>query len=304
VKYWGKAPGSENRPATPSLGVTLAGVHTDTGVATAAEDSVTINGEPQGIERFTPFFRALRKGLRTELHFRAESVNSFPSGAGLASSSSGFAALTGACARAAGARPPEGLLSEISRMGSASAARSVFGGFVLLPAGARRARPLCGPEHWPGLRVVVAVTERGPKPVSSRKAMEETRAGSPYYRSWLRASAALLPQALRALERKDLELLGETARRSYTLMHAAILGSDPPLLYWLPATVAVIRACQDLRARGTGAWETIDAGPQVKILCLLPDVPAVVLQVESAFPGIQTIICAPGPGLQYSQVEG
>jgi len=129
--------------------------------------------------------------------------------------------------------------------------------------------------------------------------MEETRASSPYYFSWIKESAELLPEALRALETRDLELLGETARRSYSLMHGAILGAQPPLLYWLPATVAVIHACAGLRAAGVGAWETIDAGPQVKILCLSQDVDAIVARVGSLGSGIQTLICRPGPGLQY-----
>jgi hypothetical protein len=180
---------------------------------------------------------ALRATLGITARFRAASVNTVPTSAGLASSSSGFAALAGACARAAGCDPSPADLSAIARAGSASAARSVFGGFVLLPAGARRARQVCGPEHWPDLRIVVAVTHRAPKPVTSRHAMEETRASSPDYFSWIKESGELLPEALRARENRDLELLGETARRSYSLMHGAILGAQPPLLDWLPATV-------------------------------------------------------------------
>jgi diphosphomevalonate decarboxylase len=304
VKYWGKSRGAGNRPATPSLAVTLGGVHTETRALVADADSVRVNGEEQEPARYAAFFDALRRALRVSARFRAESANSFPSSAGLASSSSGFAALAGACARAAGAAASEGMLSEVARVGSASAARSVFGGFVLLPAGARRARPLFGPDHWPELRIVVAVTARGPKAVSSRAAMEETRRGSPYYRAWLSVSAALLPGALRGLERRDLELLGETARRSYSLMHAAILGSDPPILYWLPDSVAVIRACAEMRSQGVGAWETMDAGPQVKILCLERDAATVSAHVQSLSPAIETITCAPGPGLTYPAVQG
>jgi diphosphomevalonate decarboxylase len=258
-----------------------------------------VGGVIQDPARYSFFFETLRHTLGIAARFRAASTNSFPTSAGLASSSSGFAALTGACARAAGCEPSPADLSAIARAGSASAARSVFGGFVLLPAGARRARQVCGPEHWPELRIVVAVTHRAPKPVTSRRAMEETRASSPYYFSWIKESAELLPEALRALETRDLELLGETARRSYSLMHGAILGAQPPLLYWLPATVAVIHACAGMRAAGIGAWETIDAGPQVKILCLAKDVDAIIGRVGSLGSGIQTLLCRPGPGLQY-----
>jgi len=93
-------------------------------------------------------------------------------------------------------------------------------------------------------------------------------------------------------------LLGETARRSYSLMHGAILGAQPPLLYWLPATVAVIQACAQLRRRGVGAWETVDAGPQVKILCSRGDAGEVTRCVKEDVPGAETVECFPGPGLQ------
>jgi diphosphomevalonate decarboxylase len=311
IKYWGKEVKGDNLPATPSLAVTLGGVYTETratavpGVPASAEaqDVMRVDGVLQDPARYTMFFDTLRHTLGIALRFRASSRNSFPTSAGLASSSSGFAALAGACARAAGCEPSATDLSAIARAGSASAARSVYGGFVLLPAGARRARQLYGPEHWPELRIVVAVTHRSAKPVPSRRAMEETRASSPYYFSWIKESAELLPEALRAVEARDLELLGETARRSYSLMHGAILGAEPPLLYWLPGTVAVIHACAVMRAAGIGAWETIDAGPQVKILCLLKDVPAIVARVGSLGSGIQTILCHPGPGLQYGPLS-
>jgi diphosphomevalonate decarboxylase len=303
TKYWGKAVKGENLPATPSLAVTLGGVHSETRVWTAEEDSVTVDGVRQDTARYDPFFAALRETLGTAAHFRAVSTNSFPTSAGLASSSSGFAALAGACARAAGVEAAASDLSAIARVGSASAARAVFGGFVLLPAGARRARPLFGPGHWPELRILVAVTHRGPKPVSSRRAMEETRATSPYYFNWIKESAAILPDALHALEVHDLEQLGESARRSYSLMHAAILAARPSLLFWLPATVAVIHACAAMRSRGVGAWETIDAGPQVKVLCLSKDLAAVTAGIQELDSGIQLIGCHPGEGLRYPAVE-
>jgi diphosphomevalonate decarboxylase len=185
VKYWGKSARGDNLPATPSLAVTLGGVHTETraAVRSTAEmaDTMTVGGAIQDPARYSSFFDALRRTLEIPARFNAASTNTFPTSAGLASSSSGFAALAGACARAAGCDPSPADLSAIARAGSASAARSVFGGFVLLPAGARRALQICAPDHWPDLRIVVAVTHRAPKPIASRRAMEETRSSSPYY---------------------------------------------------------------------------------------------------------------------------
>ncbi len=268
IKYWGKSDSRGNLPATPSLAVTLAGVNTETRVQPAEVDCVVLDGVEQPLERYAPFFEAVRRRLRTPLRFHAESTNSFPTAAGLASSSSGFAALAAACVLAAGSELSAGELSALARVGSASAARSLFGGFTLLPARARAARQLFAERHWPELRVLVAVASGQAKPFSSRQAMEATRLGSAFYRAWLASCGSLLDEAIEALRRRDLQRLGEAARLSYSRMHAALLACNPPLLYWLPRTVALVRGCAELRRRGLGAWETIDAGPQVKVLCL------------------------------------
>jgi diphosphomevalonate decarboxylase len=304
IKYWGKRDPRRNLPATPSLAVTLGGVHTETRVSLAESDSVTLGGVLQPATRYEEFFAVLRRLLAVGLHFRAESLNSFPTAAGLASSSSGFAALAAACVRAAGRELTPRALSALARVGSASAARSLFEGFTLLAAGAAAARPLYPASHWPELRIVVALASGEAKPMSSRQAMEATRRSSPFYRVWLRSAGLLLPEALAALARRDLERLGEAARLSYTRMHAALLASEPPVLYWLPGTVALIRECAALRRRGVGAWETIDAGPQVKVLCLEAEAAAVADALRAAAPGVETIVCHPGPGPEVRVLEG
>jgi diphosphomevalonate decarboxylase len=307
VKYWGKKPAGRNLPATPSLAVTLGGLSTLTRVrlAEGSEDRVEVGGAIQPAERFAPFFDELRRRLGTKVRFAASSRNDFPTGAGLASSSSGFAALTLACARAAAlagelrrpaAASDPGILSEIARIGSASAARAVHGGFTILPAGAPRAERILGPEHWPELRVVAALASKAPKALSSRGAMESTRLTSPYYAAWVRDAARLFPEALEALRDRDLPRLGAVALLSYSRMHASALAADPPALYWNPNSVALVAACAALRARGIGAWETMDAGPQVKVLCLAPDLAAVEAGLRGAVPGLELIVARPGAG--------
>ena len=310
VKYWGKKPGRGNRPATPSLAVTLGGITTETRVRLAPAhghtDTVVLNGQTQPPERFRPFFESLRRRVRRRSSaqgdlpfFDVDSRNDFPSAAGLASSSSGFAALALGCSRAAGLELSVRELSALARLGSASAARSLFGGFTLLPAGGRSARQLHPPQHWPELRILVVVVSEQAKPISSRRAMEATRGSSPYYRAWLRDAAALLPRALEALRRRDLEALGEAALVSYSRMHAAMIAAGPPVLYWLPGTVAAIHECRRLRAEGIGAWETLDAGPQVKILCLAPDVAAIaerLRRLPELGPSVRLLEARPGEG--------
>jgi diphosphomevalonate decarboxylase len=299
VKYWGKKDSARNLPAAPSLAVTLAGVWTETRLQDAEADQVIVDGVQQPDERYGRFFDEARRRLGCRMRFQARSANSFPTAAGLASSSSGFAALAAGCAVLAGHELEAAELSALARAGSASAARSVFGGFTLLPAGGRWARQLFPEDHWPELRILVAVVTAEAKPLSSRAAMEATRASSPFYRSWLRDAARLLPAARRALERRDLQQLGELARLSYSRMHAALLACSPPVSYWLPGTVALIRECAALRKSGVGAWETADAGPQVKVLCLQADLPAVEERLRGLAAG--TIACRPGPAPQVSR---
>jgi diphosphomevalonate decarboxylase len=296
IKYWGKKSARKNLPATPSLAVTLGGLHTETRVRLAGEDSVRLDGRALDLERFQPLFGALRRAAGREVHFLVETVNDFPSAAGLASSSSGFAALTVACARLLELDLGPERLSALARLGSASAARSLFGGFTLLPAGGSAARPLYGPDHWPQLRVLIALVSRQEKALSSRAAMEATRSTSPYYRAWLRDASGLLTPALRALERRELAPLGAIVRLSYSRMHAALLASSPPVLYWLPGTVAVIRECRELREEGIGAWETLDAGPQVKVLCLEGDVETIRERLARLHPPPQLIVASVGRG--------
>jgi diphosphomevalonate decarboxylase len=303
LKYWGKLDGEENLPATPSLAVTLGGLFTETWVQEAQADSVTIAGELQDSRRYVRFFDNLRSRLGIAGHFETRSGNSFPTAAGLASSSSGFAALAGACARAAGRELPAEEISALARVGSVSAARSVFGGFVFLAAGARSAVQVHDRSHWPDLRIVVAVTHHGPKAMSSREGMARTSATSPFFRQWISQSQALLPEALAALRNRDLQKLGDLVRASYSMMHATALAARPPVFYWIPATLAVMDACRELRSQGTGAWETIDAGPQVKILCAADDLERVIHRVKESAPGVQTLACSPGEGIAVSTSE-
>lgn len=280
IKYWGKSPGGPaNRPATPSLALTLEGITSTAEVCPSADgrDRVVLGGEEQPERRFAAFFDTLRAELKTDLRFAVTSANTFPTAAGLASSSSGFAALAAACATLArGQRPDDALLSRLARVGSGSACRAVYGGWTLWDAGAEAAQPLFEAGHWPELRVVLAAVHEGPKEHSSRDGMNSTAETSPFYPAWVADAPQLLNEARRALAARDLEAFGQAARKSYQRMFGTMLGADPPLIYWKPASLSLIRAAEDLRRQGLSVWETMDAGPQVKFLCTERDVPAVV----------------------------
>ncbi len=325
VKYWGKRRLGYNLPATTSVAVSLGGLATTSRISivgTEETDRVELDGVVQPPDRFRSFFAGARSMHDSpDLVFNASSSNNFPSSSGLASSSSGFAALALGChalaeanRRAAFDGDAGGFLplteanrklaSESARHGSVSASRAVYGGFTALPAGAIHARRVFPASHWPEFRVLVVITSKLPKEASSRGAMEATRLSSPYYSSWVKDSRLLAREALLALGERDMEKLGATLRLSYSRMHASALASDPPLLYWLPASVAVIRACAALRSKGIGAWETMDAGPQVKIICISAEIDAIKAFVEAAVPGLSFVEAYPASDPQVRAIRG
>ncbi len=298
VKYWGKRDAAENLPAAGSLSLTLAELRTRTSVifdpALPADDlilaGVRQTGEP--LARVSRFLDLVRPpGARA----RVVTENSFPTASGLASSASAFAALAHAATRAAGLTLSPRDLSALARRGSGSAARSVFGGFVEMRTEGY-AVPLLAPEAW-DVRLVVAMVGGAPKDVASRTGMERTQATSPLYQGFIASVPGDVDEARAAVERRDLAALGEVAERSALTMHASALAARPGVVYWRGATVEALHVVRALRAAGTGAWATMDAGPHVKVLCAPADAEAVGGALADV-PGVtRTLICRPGPGV-------
>ena len=316
VKYWGKRDARLNLPAVGSLSLTLAGLSTRTAVRfddTLAADQLVLGGAAQAgtplgrVSRFLDLVRA-----EAGIGWRAEvrSANNFPTAAGLASSASGFAALALAASRAAGLALDDKTLSQLARRGSGSAARSIFGGFVVLHRGEREdgadcfAEEILDPGSW-DVRMVIAVAGEGPKDTLSTDGMEHTAASSPYFAAWAASQPTDLVFAQQAVARRDLAALGEIAERSCLSMHASALGARPGVIYWRGATVEGFHTVRALRKAGTGVWFTNDAGPHVKALCAAGDA-ARVAEALAAVPGItRTFVCALGPGAHIVEaVEG
>lgn len=281
VKYWGKRDTALNLPAVPSLSLTLSRFHTRTEVTWGAEaDRVVFNGADADTETARKVLATLDRLDRARPPCLVETVNSFPSAAGLASSASGFAALVLAAAAAAGNDLPREQLSVLARQGSGSACRSLWGGFVEWKLGDRadgtdsHGVPVAPADHW-DVRMVVGIVSGNKKPVGSTDGMDRSRRTSPYYDRWVRLGPERVAAGRDAVLRRDLEALGTVMESSTFEMHATMHTSVPPLIYWLPGTVACLHAVQALRRGGIGAWATMDAGPNVKVLCLGSDAESV-----------------------------
>ena len=276
VKYWGKRDAHLNLPAAGSISITLDGLETRTTVAPEPGlevDELLLDGKPVSAERITPVLARFRALAGADMRCRVTTENSFPTGAGLASSASGFAALAVAADAAFATRLAPESLSEQARLGSGSAARSIFGGFVEMDAGRRAdgrdavARPLADAREWP-LEVVVAITDAQAKSVSSTDGMNHTMSTSPYYPASVDSVPRDLGEARQAIAAQDFEQLAEVSEHSALKMHASALAAQPGLLYWNAATLHCLHEIQSLRSKGVGVFFTIDAGPQVKAVCL------------------------------------
>lgn len=278
VKYWGVERGRRppRPPLNPSVSMTLDRARTTTTVEFLPglkEDSCTINGRPAPPDALARVRRVLARvrGLSRSRSFaRVASVNHFPTAAGVASSASGFAALALAAARAAGLGGGANTLFPLTLAGSGSACRSLYGGYVLWsPARDRRALPgvrqLATENHWPLVDLVVIVS-RERKAVSSEQGHLLART-SPLLAGRLESLGPVVSKVRKAIRERNLEALGTWLEAEALCMHAVMMTSRPPLLYWKPATLAVIHSVRALRTRkGIPCYFTIDAGPNVHVI--------------------------------------
>jgi diphosphomevalonate decarboxylase len=315
VKYWGKRDGASpglNLPATGSLSMTLDGFGTTTTVTLdpdATRDVFVLDDEPQeddseSAQRVFEFLD-LAAGATREQRAKARVVsrNQVPTAAGLASSASAFAALALAAARAYRGADTLGPreLSMLARRGSGSAARSVFGGFVVMHRGQRDDGSDCFAEPMEGdgvgkldARLVVVRCGTGKKATGSRTGMEHARQTSPFFAPWVDTHARDLADAQAAIAAGDIERLGEVMEHSTHKMHATTFTARPAFWYWNPVTLAVLTEVKLLRDRGTGAWATMDAGPHVKVLCTAVDAPNIARHLEALHGVVGVDVAGPG----------
>jgi diphosphomevalonate decarboxylase len=311
VKYWGARDPELVLPYNSSVSVSLAGMRSRTRVRfvpglpedrVVLDGSVATGGPREAVVQMLELVRE-RSGVTARAEVTSE--NNFPTASGLASSASGFAALAGAASGAAGLRLSPRELSRLARRGSGSAARSIFGGFVLWRAGARAdgtdcyARPLRDEGHWPQLVDVVALIEDAPrKAVRSASAMQTTVRTSPGYARRLEELPARLATIVRAIGRRDSGRLFPAVMEECDSFRSVCETTSPPLDYLTPSSRAVLA---EVRALNREAGEPIaaythDAGAHVHVFTLEPHL-ARVRRRLGAVPGVRaTLVARPGPG--------
>jgi diphosphomevalonate decarboxylase len=281
IKYWGARDLERVLPLNSSISMTLEHCVTRCTAERIQGDRDEIwlseaNGgftapEAEFTRRIQRHLDRMRAWAGSQERFRVATRNTFPSAAGLASSASGFAALTLATAGALGRG--DTAVGELSHLagtsGSGSATRSVRGGYVQWTAGdtaeASQAIQLAPAQHW-DLRDVIAVVEIGPKAVPSLEGHRRALT-SPYMGRRLELLPERLAKVRQAIAERDLNLLGPVLEEEAVDLHLIAMSSHPPVFYWAPGTLAVLRTVRELRQEGLSAWATMDAGANVHVIC-------------------------------------
>lgn len=297
-KYWGKRDAALNLPSTPSLSLTVAPFRTRTSVTWGAdEDRVVFNGTPNAGPEARKIFATLDRltGGAPRPPCVVETENDFPTAAGLASSASGFAALVVAANAASGLDLPASTLAVLARRGSGSATRSLQGGWVEWAMGDAadgsdsHGVQVAPAEHW-DVAMLVVLVRSGPKEIGSTEGMNHTMRTSPYYPAWVSQAPADVEEARAAVLGRDLERLGRVTERSALRMHASMFAADPAVVYWKPETLLALDVVRGARKAGIGGWATMDAGPNVKVLCASDDAAGLAAALGAAGLSVQTLV--------------
>ena len=277
----------------------LDGLSTQTQVtfdSSQASDELILNSAPvQGpaLKRVMVFLDLVRQMAELQLFARVESQNNFPMGAGIASSASAFAALALAASAAAGLKLSEKDLSRLARGGSGSACRSIPGGFVEWQAGqdddTSYATSIAPPEHWSLVDCIAIVSQEHKATGSAQgQALAHT---SPLQAPRLADAPRRLEICRQAILDRDFSAFAEVVEQDSNLMHAVMMTAVPPLFYWQPATLEVIQTVINWRKDGLQVCYTIDAGPNVHVLCLEQHTNPVKESLEQ-LPGVEKVLIA------------
>ena len=292
IKYWGKRNTIKNLPAVDSISITLDNLWTEMNVIFSSDlsnDELFINGKKQNnISRVKNCIDSICNEQRDYASIMSRC--NFPISAGLASSSSSFSALVVVINSLMKKKWNTQLLANQAGSVSGSAARSILGGIVKLNNEPEKIRitQLLSPNDWP-LRVVIAITDKKEKAISSSKAMKLSADTSPFYSSWVEDQNDDIKEANSFISKKDFEGLASISEHNCMKMHSIMWTTRPSIVYWNSTTIDCMQAIRDLQRNGESVFFTIDAGPQIKAICL-PENEEKIAKKLNEIKGVQSIM--------------
>lgn len=298
IKYWGKKDNELKIPTNSSVSLTLDSFYTETSVTydeTLTEDEFYLDGikvDDKVSKRVKDYMNTLRVRYTLPSYARIESNNNVPKEAGLASSASAFAAL--AKAATLHLNLDDATLSKLARLGSGSASRSIYGGFVRWERGHDHETSVASPldlKPWKNFTMIVCLINEGIKPFSSSYAMDITSSTSPYFDAWTQSSEEDSLTMVNAIKEQDIWKVGTLAQTNALKMHASLLAVNK--WYFEPKTVEIMNTVRELQ-KEIPVFFTMDAGPNVKLITLDEHVQTIL----EALPGeMKTVVCHSGPGV-------
>lgn len=297
IKYWGNKDDLLRLPMNGSISMNLGTLYTKTVVSFRDElhcDTLKINDKEingEALTRVAKFLDIIRSMSAEPRFATVESVNNFPIGAGIASSASAFAALALAGSAAAGMELSEAECSRLARRGSGSACRSVPGGYSEWLAGdddqSSLSISIAAEDYWDLIDLIVVVSESHKKVGST--AGHRMAVTSPYQQMRVESAPERLLECRNAILQRDFNRLAEVSEKDSTMMHAVMMTQNPPLFYWEPLSLDIIKTIMDWRKDGFPCFATLDAGPNVHIICPA-SVSAALQQRLDKIPGVKEII--------------
>ena len=273
IKYWGKKDTVKIIPATSSISLTLENMYTETTLsslpASAQSDEFYINGilqdqtEHKKMGEIIDRFRPAGYGF-----VRIDTKNNMPTAAGLSSSSSGLSALVKACNEFFGLHLSTKQMAQKAKLASGSSSRSFYGPISAWDKDSGEIYPV---KTDLKLAMIMLVLYDQKKPISSREGMKRCAETSTIFDDWVRQSEEDYKAMLIYLSNNHFSKIGELTEKNALAMHATTQTASPPFSYLTEKSYEAMDFVKQLRSEGERCYFTMDAGPNVKVLCLEED---------------------------------
>lgn len=308
IKYWGRHNTEDRLPVNSSISMNLSSLTTNTTVEFSSQyeaDEITIDGRTLSATEYSRTTKQLQR-VRDLLHVteraKVVSTNNFPSGTGLSSSASGFAALTAAAVAAAGAELTEKELSILARKGSGSACRSIPNGFVEWLSGTNSedsyAYSLYPADYW-NIHDVVAVVSKDKKEIPTAEGQELAQT-SPFFMSRTEQLPQKILRFKEALKNKDFTQFGEMSEQDALEMHAIMITSSPSLIYWSEGSLSLMKQVLKWRQQGLEVYFSLNTGQDLHLLCQEQDLEKLTKKLKELEYVSQVIVNEPAPGTKLT----
>lgn len=305
IKYWGKKDEQDRIPLMSSISLTLDKFYTETELSAADQDEFYLDGKRQNNQagqRVFAYLHRLQKQFHLPWqHLRVDSINHVPTAAGLASSSSAFAALAASFNYFYNLHLDKKQLSQLARMGSGSASRSIYGGFSIWKKGHDNSDSYAlAIDERPTMDLQLLAVELNTHPKKNKSTQGMSMAqSSPFYQSWLKRNDLEIEEMQAAIAAQDFSKLGQLAELNANEMHAINLTAQPEFTYFEPETITAIKLVEKLREQGIECYYTIDAGPNLKVLCRLRNSKEILNHFQKTFLNVRIVQASFGPGISY-----